>query len=208
MDVTGIGLDGQASGQSTLFEPSLQVWGQVRPGLALHRYGACVDVCLHLFGTQTKSSPEWTHDPYLGLGYRMKHILWDFSFREVRDYKVKIIRELAEDYDFDGISIDFARNPSLFRVGTQWLNRDHLTAFMRRVRAMTLDVEKKRGRPLLTAIRVPEDIVGCHFDGIDIERWARERLADIFVLGGRSSDVDIPAFRRITAGTRVGWSSR
>ncbi len=150
-----------------------------------------------------KEHPEWTHDAYNGLGYRMKHIFWNFAVPEVRDYKVKIIRELAEDYDFDGISLDFARNPNLFIVGTQWENRDHLTMFMRDVRAMTLEVEKARGRPLLLAARVPENIPGCNFDGIDIQQWTREQLVDILVLGGRSSEVDISEMRRITAGTGI-----
>ena len=150
-----------------------------------------------------KKHPEWTHDAYAGLGYRIPHIFWNFAFAEVRDYKVKIIRELAENYDFDGISIDFARSPNLFPVGTQWENRDHLTSFMRQVRQMLLQVEQQRGRPLLLAARVPENILGCHFDGIDVEAWTREKLVDILALGGRSSEVDIPSFRRITRGTGI-----
>jgi hypothetical protein len=145
-----------------------------------------------------KEHPAWTHDAYAGLGYKIPNIFWNFAFAEVRDYKVKIIRELAENYDFDGISIDFARNPNLFPVGTQWENRDHLTAFMRQVGQMMLEVEQQRGRPLLLAARVPENILGCHFDGIDIEAWTSETLLDILALGDRSSEVDIAAFRRIT----------
>jgi hypothetical protein len=30
--------------------------------------------------------------------------------------------------------------------------------------------------------RVPETIVGCHFDGIDIERWVSEGLVDFLAL--------------------------
>ena len=68
---------------------------------------------------------------------------------------------------------------------------------------MLLDVERGRGRPFLLAARVPENLEGCHFDGMDVEKWARERLVDIFVMGSRSFDVDIPAFRRITSGTDI-----
>ena len=161
----------------------------------------------HEFGwrlvAMKKEHPEWTHNALAGLGYKTPHIHWNFAVPEVRDYKVKIVRELAEMYNFDGISIDFARGPHSFPVGTQWENRDHLTAFMRQVREMMFEVERERGRPLLLAARVPENIVGCHFDGIDAERWAREKLVDILVLGGRSSEVDVTAFRRITAGTGI-----
>jgi hypothetical protein len=144
--------------------------------------------------------PEWlirTWESYGNPGY------WNFAVPEVRDYKVRILRELVENYDYDGLEIDFARVPVLLPLGHQWENRDHLTTFMRSVRAMTLEVERRRGRPYLLAARVPENLEGCHCDGIDAETWAREQLVDIFVLGNRSLDVDIAAFRRATAGTRI-----
>ena len=128
---------------------------------------------------------------------------WNFSLDEVHDYKLAVLREAAEQYDFDGIALDFARTPTVLPRGRQWELRDRLTEFMRKVRRMTLDVEQARGRPLLLAVRVPENLLGCHFDGIDIESWARELLIDMIVMGCRSFDVDIPAFRRITAGTSI-----
>jgi hypothetical protein len=68
---------------------------------------------------------------------------------------------------------------------------------------MTLAVGRKRGRPYLLAARVPENLEGCHFDGMDVETWVREGLVDLLVLGNRSFDVDLPAFRRLTAGTPI-----
>ena len=128
---------------------------------------------------------------------------WNFALDEVHDYKLGILREVAEDYDYDGITLDFARIPLVLPWGRQWELRDRLTTFMRKVRRMTLDVAEARGRPLLLAVRVPENLMGCHFDGIDIETWARELLVDLMVIGCRSFDVDIAAFRRITAGTPI-----
>jgi hypothetical protein len=142
--------------------------------------------------------PEWLiHPPWNPYG------LWDFAIQGVRDYKLSILRELAEDYDFDGIEIDFARVCPVLPAGRQWESREALTDFMRSVRSMLLEVEEKRGRPFLLAARVPDSLEGCHFDGMDVEAWAREQLVDIFVLGSRSFDVDIPAFRRITSGTDI-----
>ena len=74
---------------------------------------------------------------------------------------------------------------------------------MRSLRLALLEVERKRGRPFLLSARVPETVVGCHFDGIDVETWVRDQLMDILNLGCRSMEVDIPAFRRLTAGTAV-----
>ena len=75
-----------------------------------------------------------------------------------------------------------------------------MTDFIRAMRRMLLEVEGKRGRPMLLAARVPETLAGCHFDGLDVQTWTGERLLDIFVLGCRSLAADVYAFRRITAG--------
>ena len=121
----------------------------------------------------------------------------------MRQLKLATLREVAENYDFDGIEIDFARGPILLPLGHQWENRHHLTDYMRAVRSMTLAVEEKRGRPFLLAARIPENLEGCHYDGMDVETWAREQLVDLLVLGNRSFEVDLAAFRRITAGTDI-----
>src|SRR5678815_3712905 len=93
--------------------------------------------------------------------------------------------------------------PIMFPPGEQWSDRQHLTAFVRSVRMTLLEIEKKRGRPLLLAVRVPESVMGSHFDGYDVETWARDQLVDIFVLGNRSADVELGKFREITAKTGI-----
>lgn len=134
--------------------------------------------------------------------YPFKHY-WNFAFPEVRELKRSVVNEIATLYDFDGIQLDFARMPIMFPPGEQWLNRQYLTDFIRSVRLSLLEIEKKRGRPMLLAVRVPETPLGCHFDGYDVETWARDRLVDIFVLGNRSSEVDLADFKSITARTGI-----
>ena len=128
---------------------------------------------------------------------------WNFAVQGVRDYKLSILKEIAEQYDYDGMEIDWARGCPVLPPGHQWENREALTDFMRSVRSMLLEVERTRSRPFLMAARVPENLEGCHMDGIDVETWAREELVDIFVMGCRSYDVDIAAFRRVTEGTHI-----
>ena len=141
--------------------------------------------------------PDWLfHLPWGENGY------WDFSVEGSRDYVVRNLREVAENYDFDGIELDFARGVAA-PEGKGWPNRNHLTDLMRQIRSMTLEIEKNRGRPFLLAARIPENIIGCHFDGIDVESWVSEELIDIFTLGCRSFEVDIAAFRRIIKGTSI-----
>lgn len=127
--------------------------------------------------------------------------LWNLAIPEVQDYKLKILRELAENYPLDGIQIDFARHVPCLPPGRQWEQRAGVTRFLQKVRLMLLDVEKSRGRPFLLAAKVPETLAGCRMDGFDVETWAQQNLVDI--LGSRSTDVDLKAFRRITAGRNI-----
>lgn len=129
--------------------------------------------------------------------------VWNFEFQGVRDYKLSILREVARNYDFDGIEIDWRAGAWSLPQGHKWEKRAVLTDFMRSVRRMMLEEEKKKNKPMLLAARVSDCVEGCHFDGWDIETWAREGLVDILVIGGRSLEVDIAGFRRATRGTGV-----
>jgi len=128
---------------------------------------------------------------------------WNYAVPEVREFNLKVLRELAENYEFDGFQIDFSRHVPVLPPGEEWSFRDSLTDFMRKVRLMTLEVERKRGRPFLVAAKVPRNLEGCRADGIDVEAWAEQDLVDILTLGCRSMDVDIAAFRRITSGRNI-----
>ena len=143
--------------------------------------------------------PDWLLWPYgqVECGY------WNYAISGVRAYVLEMLREIAERYDFDGINLDFARVDVLLPPGQQWEDREHLTELMRSIRAMMLEREQKRGRPLLLSAQIPADIVGCHFTGMDVETWVREQLVDILILGCRSFDVDVEAFRRLTAGSHI-----
>jgi len=147
-----------------------------------------------------QAHPDWTFQGWPKIPNSMVD---DFAQEGVREYKAAILREVAEMYDFDGIHIEFARNPTLFADRNQWLHRDELTDFIRRTRAALQEVAAAKGKPILLAVHVPKDIIGCHFDGMDVERWVEERLVDILVVGNRSNTVDVPAFKRITDGTPV-----
>ncbi|MCY3756882.1 MAG: family 10 glycosylhydrolase [Acidobacteria bacterium] len=144
--------------------------------------------------------PEWL---LAGPWAPDRKIFWDFRNQEIRDYKLSILREVVENYDFDGIEIDFARGPITLPLGQQWKYRHHLTDFMSKVRALTLEAAERRGRPILLAARLPASIEGCRIDGIDIETWTSRQLLDIIALGCRSYEGDVAAYRRLTAGTPI-----
>jgi hypothetical protein len=120
----------------------------------------------------------------------------------VRECTVKALREVAERYDFDGLQIDFARHVPCLPPGRQWELRHHVTELMRMARGMVLEVGRNRGRPLLLAAKVPQNLKGCHVDGFDVAAWCGKGLVDVLTLGSRSIDVDLADFRRI-AGRNV-----
>ena len=55
--------------------------------------------------------PDWLIHTWRENGF------WNFAVDGVHEYKLRILRELAEDYDFDGIALDFARNCPCYHRG-------------------------------------------------------------------------------------------
>ena len=93
---------------------------------------------------------------------------------------------MCENYDVDGIELDFFRHPQLFKgVANGALatpeELEMLTEFMRRVRKMAETTGAKRAKPVLIALKVPDSVDFCRAIGIDLERWLAEDLADILV---------------------------
>tara|TARA_Y100000310_G_scaffold281098_1_gene301363 strand:+ start:3780 stop:5312 length:1533 start_codon:yes stop_codon:yes gene_type:complete len=129
--------------------------------------------------------------------------LHDFSRQEVRDYKVKILKEVLDLYDFDGIEIDYARVCPVLPPGQQWTMRDELTKFQKQLREAVQEKAAKRNHPILIAVRIPETIAGCHWDGIDIESWVRSELVDILCVGCRSFEVEHRAWLALENGHHV-----
>ncbi len=143
-----------------------------------------------------QAHPDWVTKSWWWQG------MWNLEAEGLRAHKIAILRELATNYDLDGIQIDFARHVPCLPVGRQWELREHVTLFLRGVRQALLEVAAKRGRPILLAVKIPETLAGCRVDGFDVAAWAEQRLVDIFALGSRTMDVHVEEFRRIV-GDRI-----
>ena len=113
----------------------------------------------------------------------------DYGQAAVREYAFRLIEEVCDHYDVDGVELDFFRSPVLFKSHA-WGNdvsqeeRDSLTNLLRRVRRMSEEVSLRRGRPVLISVRVPDSLAYCHAIGIDLERWLQEGLVDLLAVGG------------------------
>ncbi|MEW6359339.1 MAG: family 10 glycosylhydrolase [Planctomycetota bacterium] len=156
----------------------------------------------HLFPQIKKDHPEWLVSELKDAGKRgstdvkdynrSKHGGWtamDFGHKEVRDLSVKFIEEVCQNYDVDGIEMDYFRHPIYFKrpawgedAGQEEL--DQLTDMVRQVRAVTEREALRRGRPILVSARVPDSVDYCRAMGIDIERWLKEGLIDLMAVSG------------------------
>lgn len=129
--------------------------------------------------------------------------LWNLANKELRAHKLKILREIMENYELDGMQLDFARHTPCLPPGSEWENREEATAFVREVRTMLDEVGEKQKRPLLLLARVGENIPGNHQDGLEVERWMEEELVDVLVPGGRTVHIDFESFRKHSRGKKI-----
>ena len=113
----------------------------------------------------------------------------DYEIPEVRDYIFRIIEDACRRYDLDGLELDWLKVPMFFRptLDLQPVERKHvkiMNDFVRRLRAMTEQVGRKRGRPLLLSCRVPRTVKHGLAVGLDVTTWLKEDLVDILTIGG------------------------
>ncbi|MBQ8140793.1 MAG: hypothetical protein IJ038_03755 [Clostridia bacterium] len=68
-------------------------------------------------------SEFWQKNPQYRIGQAQNQLgaaanMLDFQYAEVREYKLNMIYELIENYDIDGILLDFMRAPAYFNLNT------------------------------------------------------------------------------------------
>jgi hypothetical protein len=151
----------------------------------------------------------------------------DFEKPEVFDYLCRIQKDVCGRYDIDGVEIDYFRSPMFFRPNLDFqpatpAQVEILTGFHRQLRAMHLAAGTKRGRPILTAARVPATLAACRHVGIDIKQWLQEGLIDVLTVGGGyvpftepleeiiqlAHSVHVPAYPTISASGMRGPDNR
>ena len=113
----------------------------------------------------------------------------NYERQDVRDKMYDTIAEICQNYDIDGLELDFLRRPLYFQANARGNpdagqeNRDKMTELVRRIRKMTEDVGMKRGRPIIVSTRIPDDAGLAKALGLDTLVWIEEKLVDILVGG-------------------------
>ena len=134
------------------------------------------------------------HPEYLigSATHRPRHGVWsavDYGLPAIRDLAFAFCEEVCRNYDVDGIELDFFRHAFFFRRSADnqpcsAAELQAMTGLLRRIRAMTEAEGRRRGRPILMAIRVPDSVDYCRFVGLDLEKWLEEGLADLLIVTG------------------------
>ena len=126
---------------------------------------------------------------YVNTNLRAWWSFLDYEIPEVREYVFRILEDVCQRYDIDGLELDWFRHPLFFgpTMDLQPVEPKHVAImndFMRRVREMTERVGQQRGRPLLVACHVPKSVDRSLAIGLDVVTWLRDDLCDILVVGG------------------------
>tara|TARA_A100001037_G_scaffold158787_1_gene143201 strand:+ start:4161 stop:5762 length:1602 start_codon:yes stop_codon:yes gene_type:complete len=106
----------------------------------------------------------------------------DYSHREVRDHRLAILRELAENYDIDGVELDFTRWAKFFAREEAPFKTDIMSDFVAEARAILDGAAAARGRGRLTlGVQVQESLYLNHLCGLDPRAWVERGWIDFLI---------------------------
>ncbi|MCX6992546.1 MAG: hypothetical protein NT011_05300 [Kiritimatiellaeota bacterium] len=162
----------------------------------------------YLHGDFWRAHPEFRRVNYTeGMVGDWSDNALDYGHPEVREYHMKLIRELAQRYDFDGFEMDFMRFGYLFRPGHEAEGAKQLTEFIREARRVMDAAEKRVGHRIALSARVPYRPETALLMGYDVATWAQEGLIDWIVptpfFQTIDNDMPIDIWKRLLLKTKV-----
>lgn len=156
----------------------------------------------HLFSSFYLQHPGWHLNNPAVCGWSATGL--NYEHAEVREHYLALVRELAADYDFDALELDFLRFHCYFPRGDFDRHAAVMTDFMREVRRV-LDARPRRA--MLTA-RIPSTPASAYELGLDVAAWAREGLIDAIAPAAflnTAWNMPVDEFRRATGGRVAIW---
>lgn len=128
----------------------------------------------------------------------------NYAFPEVRAHMTRIIFELIDRFEINGIELDFMRHPAFFRVTEAYQYRYLMTDFVCGIRKKLDEVGQKRGKHLDLAVRVPPTLADSKRIGLDTEVWLREGTVDMLIAGGGFIPFEMPIREWVEAAAGTG----
>lgn len=98
----------------------------------------------------------------------------NYAHPQVRDHYLKLIGELATEYDVELMELDFQRFPAFFDRGDTQGNCRIMTGFIEEVRKLLTGT----GRKINLVPRLAATPSGAHELGFDVRTWAQAGLVD------------------------------
>jgi hypothetical protein len=123
------------------------------------------------------------HHPYLQSllhtdpKYRLDGLL-NYERREVRDYYFALIQELVNDYDIDGLELDWLRSPTCCRRDASAETIATMTNWFSEIRKLTQAKAARRGKPLYFGMRIPANYKLLPSIGIDVQGIVKDGMLD------------------------------
>ena len=113
----------------------------------------------------------------------------DYGREAVRELAYRYVEEVCTRYDVDGVELDFFRHPVFFQGPARGfpatgMEREMMTSLVREIRGMMDEQAERRGRPVLLAVRAPDNVAYCRQIGLDLEAWFAEDLVDLYIPSG------------------------
>ena len=140
--------------------------------------------------------PEWLigHPPGYSKGSKEFGIRMglNYAIPEVQEHMAATIVEIFEDFQVDGVELDFMRHPAFFKLHEAVENHHHMTDMLRYIKNKRDQVSQAQGRSIDLAMRVPPTFADALRVGLDVKTWIREGLVDILIAGGGFIPFDMP----------------
>ncbi|MFV0415480.1 MAG: glycosyl hydrolase family 18 protein [Chthoniobacterales bacterium] len=113
----------------------------------------------------------------------------DYGQEEIRKKAFSFVEEVAKGYDVDGVELDFFRHPVFFKSAASGgkatdEDREKMSDLIHKIREMIRAEGKKRGKPILLSIRIPDSLEYCREIGLDVEKWLKEGWIDFVSMTG------------------------
>ena len=122
------------------------------------------------------------NDPHLGHPYLQSPLYQDgqlnYERQEVRDYYFSLIREVVEEYDSEGLELDWLRSSTCCPSPASQQNVDMMTAWFSDIRALTEAKARRTGRRFPLGMRIPGDYKRMREIGIDVDVLVKDGLLD------------------------------
>ena len=108
----------------------------------------------------------------------------NYEKAEVREIMFRQIREVVEDYDFEGLELDWWRQPLCCEPNATAETVEMMSNWIREIRKLTQAKAKKTGRPYPFGMRIPGRLGILKSIGLDVVTLCREGTLDFICPSG------------------------